>query len=151
MSKKSPPAVCRLVERVTREPSGCWRFEGSHTPDGYATCTTEGKPRYVRRVLFEDKHGPVPVGLELDHVCRNRWCVNPDHQEPVTHLENMRRGAWARRTACKNGHPFTAANTRVVRRGNRETRICRTCRKLQNRARASSLRENAWATRRALR
>jgi hypothetical protein len=75
--------------------------------------------------------GPVPVGKQIDHLCRVTLCVNPEHLEPVTCLENLLRGrtvnaANAAKTACVNGHPFDADNTYVAPDGTRECRICRT-------------------------
>jgi hypothetical protein len=79
--------------------------------------------------LWEHLVGPVPDGLELDHLCRNPGCVNPDHLEPVTHKENMLRGfnpsaTNARKTHCHKGHFFDAENTYIATTG---ARRCRTC------------------------
>lgn len=92
----------------------------------------------AHRLAFETLRGVVPDGLELDHLCRNPSCVNPDHLEPVTHAENVRRsaspaGVNSRKTHCKRGHEFTPENTRIASDG----RVCRTC------ARVFSARGNA--------
>jgi hypothetical protein len=68
--------------------------------------------------------GEVPEGLELDHLCRNPRCCNPDHLDPVTHAVNMSRGAHAMKTHCKHGHEYTPENTYVNPRGSRECRVC---------------------------
>lgn len=93
----------------------------------------------AHRVAFELIRGCIPNGLVLDHLCRNRGCVNPDHLEPVTFRENIMRGVGytaqqARKTHCRHGHEFTVENTYVWRGG----RICRTCRRIQTAVRRAS-------------
>ena len=90
---------------------------------------------FAHRVVYEILVGPIPVGLELDHLCRNRACVNPDHLEPVTTRTNLLRGysPWAcraRQTHCKRGHEFTPENTYGTGDGRR---YCRTCRRAHHR------------------
>ncbi len=91
---------------------GCIIWTGHIDKDGY------GKVGNVRahRIAYENVCGPIPVGLTIDHLCRVRACVNPDHLEAVTRRENTIRGNGpsalnARKTACVNGHPFDEANT----------------------------------------
>lgn len=89
----------------------------------------------VHRIAYELAVGPIPVGLVIDHLCRNHSCINPEHLEPVTNVENVMRGesAWARnarKTHCKRGHEFTDENT--IRRNG--TRSCRQCRSMKGRA-----------------
>jgi hypothetical protein len=75
----------------------CWVWRRGRSANGYAT--RHGKRRrtcYVHVQLYEEKHGPVPEGLDLDHLCRVRLCVNPDHLEPVTRAVNIQRGAGAK-------------------------------------------------------
>lgn len=79
---------------------------------------------------YEAFVGPIPEGMEPDHLCRNTLCVRPSHLEAVTRRENLRRadspvGINARRTECVNGHPFNAANTYIRPNGNRGCRQCR--------------------------
>jgi hypothetical protein len=81
--------------------------------------------------------GPIPEGLVIDHLCRNRGCINPTHMEPVTNAENVLRGEGptavnARKTHCKRGHPFDDVNTYVYAKG----RACRMCHQLRQRAAA---------------
>lgn len=92
-------------------PSGCWEWTGAVDLNGYGVVYGNGRMRKAHRVLYEKANGTVPHGLELDHLCRNRKCVNPDHLEPVTHRENILRGVGtaasrARQTHCKHGHEF---------------------------------------------
>lgn len=80
----------------------------------------------AHRVMYEDKYGEVPNGTELDHLCRQSLCINPDHLEPVTHKENVLRGLSppaqkARQETCLKGHPF---RDRRTKRGNR---VCLSC------------------------
>lgn len=100
---------------------------------GYGAIRVNGVMTLAHRFAYELIQ-PVPDGLELDHLCRNRRCVRPDHLEPVTHRENVLRGqnpmaSQARRTECPVGHPYSPDNT--IREGNR--RRCLICRTAQQR------------------
>jgi len=85
---------------------GCWRWNGAHTGNGYAECSNH-KGRYgtihAHRRVYEHLVGPIPNGLDIDHLCRNRWCVNPAHMEPVTRKENLRRSPLWRAHSYKPG------------------------------------------------
>jgi HNH endonuclease len=87
-----------FLEKVQREPDGCWTWLGTLSGSGrsralaYGYVRRHGRMQPAHRAYWEVLHGPVPDGLELDHLCRNRHCVNPDHLEPVTRLENIARG-----------------------------------------------------------
>jgi hypothetical protein len=89
---------------------------------GYGRQQKDGKAQAAHRVAYEEAIGPIPEGLELDHLCRNRACVNPEHLEPVTHAEDNRRAA-AARTTCRQGHPWDEENTYVWN----NIRYCRAC------------------------
>lgn len=116
----------RLWSYVTKS-DGCWTWTGSIRADGYGVISINDRMVRAHRLTYETMVGPIPEGLTLDHLCRNRACVRPDHLEPVTRSENLRRGdiRWrTRETHCKNGHPFDEANT-LLWRG---YRLCRACR-----------------------
>jgi hypothetical protein len=113
---------------------GCWFWTAATTASGYGAIADDGRRMQVaHRVAYELAVGPIPAGLHLDHLCRNRNCVNPAHLEPVTCRTNLLRGetlqaANAAKTHCKRGHEFTPENTGVYvdKRGG-EHRRCREC------------------------
>lgn len=127
----------QVVQKVTVSESGCWVWQGRYTDQGYAVISQANREVRVHRLTYELWCGPIPDGLELDHLCRVRPCVNPYHLEPVSHQENMRRGHWSLRTACKNGHLFTPDNTYTYR----GYRCCRECHRQYERVRQKKLRE----------
>lgn len=121
----------RFSSKVHRHASGCWLWTACLTSNGYGRFSWEGKVRLAHRVSYTLLVGPVPEGLELDHLCRVRHCVNPEHLEPVTRRENIHRGfgitaVHARKTHCPQGHEYTEDNLLVsaLDRGNR---VCKAC------------------------
>ncbi len=86
------PLGLRLFRRVERTDSGCWLWTGALN-GGYGRIHhSPGRVLYTHRAAYELLVGPVPEGMDLDHLCRNRACCNPDHLEPVTRRENLLRG-----------------------------------------------------------
>ncbi len=132
-------ALERLMRRVHKTES-CWVFTGPLRPDGYCQIQIGGN-RLGRKILghrlaYEGIIGPIPAGLEIDHLCRNRACVNPAHLEPVTSRVNNMRGEaprhtrehyerfWATRGRCARGHEVAEAGIHIDSRGNRRCREC---------------------------
>jgi hypothetical protein len=131
----------RFWDRVVA--ADCWIWAGGLTTAGYGRASVPGKGRQAaHRIAYELLVGPIPEGLTLDHLCRNRACVNPDHLEPVGMTENMRRGAargmalYRPPTHCRRGHPFEGGNTYISASG----RSCRTCVLAAGRVRKAAIR-----------
>lgn len=107
----------RFKEKIdTNQNTECWLWTGAKQSDGYGVVGHENKIYLAHRKIYEILVGKIPEGLELDHKCRNRSCVNPAHLEPVTHKENVLRGKSPSaknsiKTHCNNGHKFTDENT----------------------------------------
>jgi len=78
--------------------------------------------------MFELSVGEIPKGFVLDHLCKNRSCINPKHLEAVTQKINAERAGWATRTHCKHGHEYTKENTSYSKRDN--ARVCKTCKRI---------------------
>jgi hypothetical protein len=102
----------------------CWPWLGTMKGNGYGMLVVRRVKHLAHRFAYELLVGPIPAGLQLDHLCRNRRCVNPAHLEPVTARENTIRGK-ALITACPRGHAYTPENTDVRRNGHRSCRECR--------------------------
>lgn len=120
-----------LMERMqskftVEEASGCWTWNGA-TADKqgkwvYGVVVSKGKLVMAHRAMYELQRGPIPDGLQLDHLCRNTRCINPAHLEPVTAKENIARAV---RTHCVHGHVLSGENVYFDKQGQRECRICR--------------------------
>jgi len=86
---------------IVDEDTGCWNWNRYKTGLGYGVTSVNRKPRAAHRVYWERENGPVPEGLELDHLCRNPSCVNPAHLEAVTRAVNLQRGLKAKLNPAK--------------------------------------------------
>lgn len=122
----------RIWRRVSVDEAGCWFWNGELHYGGYGRAASPSNRRksvQTHRFVFECLVGPIPEGLELDHLCRVRRCCNPEHLEPVTHRENMLRGQTiaalnAAKTHCPSGHPYAGDNLHVDAKGHRKCRQC---------------------------
>lgn len=132
--------ISRFWSKVARDPtSGCWEWQAYRNPAGYGVFSMRRKTLLAHRWAYEHFIGPIPEGLDLDHLCRNRCCCNPNHVEPVTRKTNVLRGdldaMWrgypsrnAAKTHCPAGHAYDERNTYVDKIGRRFCRACRCAR-----------------------
>ena len=121
----------RFWSKVEKGPK-CWNWIARDIHGfGYGRFSVRSKKLEAHRYAYESCIGPIPKGLEIDHLCRNPLCVNPAHMEAVTHIENIMRGMsphaiCARRTHCLRGnHPLSGENLFINANGQRECKICR--------------------------
>lgn len=139
----------KIESKVAFEPnSGCWLWLGAVDKDGYGTVNINRWPYRAHRVSYEANVGRIPDGLEIDHKCSVRSCVNPAHLEPVTRAENWRRSRAPmlieqnlgcsrgthnkKKMSCQRGHPYNPENT--FGRSGRPSRECRICKRARDRA-----------------
>ncbi len=125
----------RFWAKVEKTPE-CWLWNAASTPLGYGLFWDGERLVYAHRWAYEDDFGPIPDGLEIDHLCRVSSCVNPKHLEAVTHQENMQRSpvmgrGQSAKTHCKRGHEYTEENTYYTPREG--WRQCRECKKIVGR------------------
>ncbi len=135
----------RFVDKVDVRDGACWIWQGSRNDRGYGKVLLNN-PRliYAHRLAHLALVGPIPSGAEIDHLCRNPPCVNPEHLEAVSHTTNVRRGesvaaSRARalaRTHCRRGHEMTDQNKVLRVNGTYDCRTCRRIRKQRQRVAA---------------
>lgn len=110
----------RFMSHVIKS-DGCWRWAGYHRADGYINFSVGSKKFKAHRIAYELFVDEIPEGLEIDHICRNRGCVNPDHLRAVTHKENMREVDNRASNHDDKDHDFTPYFWK-------QGRVCRVCR-----------------------
>lgn len=142
----------RFMRLVSPEPnSGCWLWDSNTMPSGYGYFgLAAGKHVRAHRFAYEMMRGPIPEGMVLDHLCRMKCCVNPDHLEVVTPAENYRRAKpylargtnnfSGRKTECPRGHPYSPENTyNFTNSRGGPHRVCKTCQRMRYRARRAAM------------
>ena len=102
-----------------RGPADCWPWTAGRSSEGYGRYVMHGGTLNTHRIAWEDLNGPIPDGLSIDHLCRNRACQNPAHMEPVSPEENTRRGSTRDSDTCPSGHPYSTSRPKY----------CPTCQK----------------------
>src|SRR4029077_13885011 len=126
----------------------CWQWMGAHTGDGYGQIQVDGKMRVAHRVAWQMLRGDIPDGLQADHLCRNRNCVNPSHVDLVTVRENVRRQDHSKAIAFLKARAAAATHCRAglhewseetIYRGSRGERRCRPCRHEYRQVRQSTM------------
>lgn len=130
------PLRDRIIANTVVDDNGCWIWQLTVNELGYGHLTIGAwltgaiQTRKAHRVAYEELVGPIPDGMELDHLCRVTRCCNPAHLEPVTHRVNTRRGdqgQWQKvKTHCPKGHPYSGDNL-VVHASAPNHRRCRAC------------------------
>lgn len=145
--RNGDPLVCRWPWGLTKaeafwqrvdQTDACWLWTGYRDRNGYGRL----HKAFAHRVAYELVTGPIPQGLQIDHLCRNPSCVRPEHLEAVTRQVNVQR-AYAIRTHCPYGHLYDEANTYRNAEGHRK---CRKCHALGERARTQRLRAGSLPT-----
>lgn len=135
----------RILERHIDKTDGCWNWIAARSSGGYGRVSRWSNGRQhdivAHRVVYEALVGHIPDGLTLDHLCRNRRCVNPSHLEPVTRGENVLRGETIAsrnlaKTICVRGHSLSPENV-YFQRSQPRMRRCRECNRMRNRVKAT--------------
>ena len=133
--------LARFIKYVhINKETNCWEWTGALNTDGYGIFYYPGNSRLAHRVAYEHDIGPIASGMHVDHKCIVKHCVNPDHLQQVSNLENQllaverKENFSSAKTHCKRGHEFTEDNTRYYLKPHTNTvkRSCRACKKVHN-------------------
>lgn len=121
--------IIRFLKKIRVSSSGCWEWQAGKDKAGYGRFCIGKRQIYLHRFIYEYYHGQICPDLTIDHLCRNRSCVNPLHLEQVTKKENILRGIGitaqeSQQTHCKREHPLSGDNLYIDKRG---SRICKSC------------------------
>lgn len=139
-----PDRVTLFFSKVERAESGCLVWTGAQRGKGYGAFR-DGEMYYAHRWAYQLERGPIPKGLTVDHLCRNKLCVNVDHLELVTPAGNTRRSfpfrSWGLKTHCKHGHEMVGDNVVMKHLATRIERRCRQCIRRDNRESAARKRD----------
>lgn len=122
----------RLQNKIEVQSDGCWFYTGYTMPNGYGQVRREGKAWLTHRWVYTQLVGPIPTGLDLDHLCRNRHCCNPFQcLEPVTRSENLKRAHMPNKlkVVCPSGHPYDYLT-------DKGSRWCKRCKSAYDKKRA---------------
>lgn len=129
----------RFMDKVQKQDDGCWRWSGHIARvSGYGQCQYERRLTYAHRASYQLFKGSIPSGFQVHHTCQHRYCVNPEHLELKTHVENTLLNSSppahnAKKDYCKRGHRFDEANTLYYRfPSGRLCRFCLECRQVKN-------------------
>jgi hypothetical protein len=136
VTRKLRHPVDRFLEKIAPSDSGCLEWQGSKSPQGYGWFSWNSKPTLAHRWSYEAVMGAIPAGMVIDHLCRNRCCVNPFHLECVSMAENTARGILhdlqranaKQKTHCLRGHPLFGENLRTDAKGHR---MCIACQRMK--------------------
>ena len=138
------PAIIKIANSIAINERGCWVWTKSLGRDGYAKVMVKHRRHIAHRLSYETFNGPIPEGLVIDHLCRNRACVNPEHLRATTQRENVlcgegRAAVNARKTHCPSGHPYSGDNLRV--RPGMYGRVCKACHRINRKRDRDAKRE----------
>lgn len=152
MKKRNTPPKYNILEKrqrafwakVAKTPGGCWIWQGTKYANGYGRFHVDNGEHLVHRLAYEWLVGTIPPGKVIDHLCRNRACVNPSHMEIVTRIENVMRGISspalkAKQQTCVRGHDLSGDNLYIRPDGHRECRECHSLAKQRYQARKKRL------------
>lgn len=140
--------IAQLFWAKVQKTETCWNWTGGQRGSGYGSFWNGDKSVRAHRWAYEQFVGPIPHELTLDHLCRNKLCVNPKHLEPVTLQENIMRGNGmsarnARKTHCKYGHELTGSRVRILNVNGRTERRCLICIDRRNRKHRNKVKARA--------